>query len=215
MEMLLFEKIAYLEKEAKKVPKQFNEIADKSLREAAIKSWKEGKAAKKAAKKNSTFTNIDGSKVDKGRYPGTDWNNLGVRIENTPLAGHYYINPTTPEQIRHNNVLDGYYSYKPNIISRAWRAWREHGDRVADRELFEMQMQNRAARHAEAMHESYLDRRADKQLSDKRSRDTNLQGLAMLGGGGALGGGALLVSNRQQQPPYMASPMYYEQDYYH
>lgn len=221
MEMLLFEKIAYLEKTAKggkgkgkaSIPGYIFDIEDEAARSKALEAWHSHHDKKS---NGPDFTNIDGSKVNKKQYPGTDWDNLGVRIENTPMAGHYYTNPKTPQQVKHNAFLDGYYSYKPNIFSRAWNAWRDYSREAASDRLFENKLQNAADRHAESMREYAIDRRTNKQINAERHRRSDLQGMGVLGAGGALGGGALLVSNReQQQAPYMSSPMYYEQDYYH
>lgn len=215
-EMLLFEKIAYLEKEAKggkikgpRIPRgaTTEEVA------AAFEKW-DKKQAEKAAKKNNV-TLPDGTKVDKTRYPGVPFDRLSPPIESTPFAGYMYANPATAAERAHNDFVRSYYTYKPGILERLNNAWNEHARRADNRRMFEMQMEGMDRRHRERMTQSNYAMQVHRGLAADRHRISDMQGLAMLGGGGALGGGALLVSNRQQQPPYIASPMYYEQDYYH
>ena len=215
-EMLLFEKIAYLEKEAGKkgkIPGWVRKMPAGPERDAAENAYKAYQNSKKPGA--NTITLPDGTKVDKSKYPGLDPNKLSIPIESTPFAGYMYANPATAAERAHNDFVRSYYTYKPGILERLNNAWNEHARRADNRRMFEMQMEGMDRRHRERMTQSNYAMQVHRGLAADRHRISDMQGLAMLGGGGALGGGALLVSNRQQQPPYIASPMYYEQDYYH
>lgn len=209
-EMLLFEKIAYLEKEA---ASGLSSEAEKAIEKKVNKVRK--KLTEKALKGEKNITLPDGTKVDKSVYPGIDPNKLTRPIESTPFAGYMYANPATAAERAHNDFVRSYYAYKPGLLERMNNAWNEHARRADNRRMFEMQMEGMDRRHRDRMAQANYALRVHKGIADARHRASDIEGLGLLGAGGALGGGALLVSNRQQQPQYMASPMYYEQDYYH